>query len=179
MKQVIYIFGASGSGTTTLGKAIGEKFGFYHMDTDDYFWQPTDPPYQTPRPIPERLQLMNRDIDGHEKVVISGAIGKWGDELKSRYTLAVRLECDTDTRITRLKEREYRNHGERILPGGDMYEHHLEFIQWAKQFDIADENIRSRARLDAWEKTVACPMITMDGSADLDEKLSELKNWIK
>ena len=37
MKNVIHIFGASGSGTTTLGKKISEELGYSFMDTDDYF----------------------------------------------------------------------------------------------------------------------------------------------
>ena len=41
MKNVIHIFGASGSGTTTLGKKICEELGYTQMDTDDYFWMPT------------------------------------------------------------------------------------------------------------------------------------------
>ena len=39
-KQVIHIYGASGSGTSTIGKYISD-----FMDTDDYFWQATNPPY--------------------------------------------------------------------------------------------------------------------------------------
>lgn len=34
-KNVIHIYGASGSGTTTLGKRICEELGFTQMDTDD------------------------------------------------------------------------------------------------------------------------------------------------
>ena len=36
-KSVIYIYGASGSGTSTLGKFISEQLGYTFMDTDDYF----------------------------------------------------------------------------------------------------------------------------------------------
>ena len=45
MKNVIHIFGAFGSGTTTLGKKICEELGYTLMDTDDYFWMPTDPKF--------------------------------------------------------------------------------------------------------------------------------------
>lgn len=37
MINVIHIFGASGSGTTTLGDAIDETLGYKHLDVDDYF----------------------------------------------------------------------------------------------------------------------------------------------
>ena len=43
MKNVIHIFGAAGSGTTTLGSKISSKLGYKHMDTDDYYWIPTKP----------------------------------------------------------------------------------------------------------------------------------------
>lgn len=36
-KNVIHIYGASGSGTTTLGKKLCEKLGYTLMDTDSYF----------------------------------------------------------------------------------------------------------------------------------------------
>lgn len=43
MKQAIHIYGASGSGTSTLGKKISEELGYRFLDSDDYFWLPTDP----------------------------------------------------------------------------------------------------------------------------------------
>jgi len=36
-KSAIHIYGASGSGTSTLGKFISEQLGYTFMDTDDYF----------------------------------------------------------------------------------------------------------------------------------------------
>ena len=62
MKNVIHIFGASGSGTTTLGKKISEELGYKLMDTDDYFWMPTQPKFTLKRPCEERIELMIRDI---------------------------------------------------------------------------------------------------------------------
>src|SRR5438128_874343 len=45
MVQRLHILGASGSGTTTLGRALAEGLQCPHFDTDDYFWLPTDPPF--------------------------------------------------------------------------------------------------------------------------------------
>ncbi len=44
-KSVIHIYGASGSGTTTLARYLGSRLGYDVMDTDDYYWLPFDPPY--------------------------------------------------------------------------------------------------------------------------------------
>ena len=79
MKNVIHIFGASGSGTTTLGEKISEELGYKLMDTDDYFWMPTEPKFTLKRPLEERVKLMMRDINNAENVVISGSLVDWGD----------------------------------------------------------------------------------------------------
>ena len=120
MKQIIHIFGASGSGTSTLGRWICEKTGYRFMDTDDYFWLPTDPKFTVKRPREERIKLMLADMDSSENAVISGALCGWGDELIPYFTLAVRLTTDEDIRIERLKKRERERFGSRIDEGGDM-----------------------------------------------------------
>lgn len=112
MKQVIHIFGASGAGTSTLGKKICEELGFFFMDTDDYFWEPTDPKYTVKRSFEERLRLMKEDIEKHDQIVISGSLVDWGDELIPLFTLAIRLVTDTDVRIERLRKREKAKHDE-------------------------------------------------------------------
>ena len=105
-KNVIHIYGASGSGTTTLAKHIHNNMDYFFMDTDDYFWLPTNPPYTEKRKIQERVQLMREDIEKYDKIVISGSLVNWGNELIPFFSLAVRLVTDTDIRIARLKERE-------------------------------------------------------------------------
>ena len=54
----IHITGASGAGVTSLGRALANALAIPHHDTDDYFWQPTIPPYQKKREIADRLRLM-------------------------------------------------------------------------------------------------------------------------
>lgn len=45
----IYVFGASGCGATTLGAAVAKKLGLVHVDSDDHYWMPTDPPFSQNR----------------------------------------------------------------------------------------------------------------------------------
>ena len=58
MINVIHIFGASGSGTTTLGEAIDKILGYKHLDVDDYFWIPSDPPYATKRELESLTSIL-------------------------------------------------------------------------------------------------------------------------
>ena len=178
MKNVIHIFGASGSGTTTLGKKIAEELGYKHMDTDDYFWVPTDPKYTLKRPREERIELMEKDINNYENVVISGSLVDWGDVLIPYFTLAVRIDIDPDVRIARLVARERERYGSRIDKGGDMYKQHTEFVKWAKSYDTGGLDMRSRAKHDEWQKLLLCELLRIDGSDTLEENLEKVKKYL-
>lgn len=80
-KNFIHIYGPSGSGTTTLAEYISKKLNYFFMDTDDYFWLPTNPPYTQKRKISERLEKMRENISKAENIVLSGSLVDWGDEL--------------------------------------------------------------------------------------------------
>lgn len=98
------------------------------MDTDAYYWIPTEPPFKLKRPANERIELMKNDINKSANVVISGSLADWGDELIPCFTLAVRIEMKQSVRMERLLKREQAIYGSRIEPGGDMYRQHVEFL---------------------------------------------------
>lgn len=175
MKNVIHIFGASGSGTTTLGKKISEELGYKLMDTDDYFWMPTQPKFTLKRPCEERVELMIRDIKSAENVVISGSLADWGDVLIPRFTLAVRIAMDPSVRIARLIQREKERFGSRIEPGGDMHQQHIDFIEWAKSYDTAGVHMRSKAKHDEWQKLLLCECLHLDGGNTIEHNFEIVK----
>ena len=169
MKHVIHIFGASGSGTTTLGRAIADRTGYRFLDSDDYLWLPTDPQYTTKRPSEERVALLERDIDASGGAVVSGSLVGWGDALMDRFTLAVRLVVPHDVRMARLERRECQRYGDRILPGGDMCQIHRDFLQWAAGYEDGPATMRSRAMHDLWQQKLSCPLLTLDGTRPVEE----------
>ena len=122
MKNVIHIYGAAGSGTTTLGKKISDELGYTLMDTDDYFWMPTEPKFTLKRPREERIELMKRDIE----------------------------------------------------PGGDMYQHHIDFVNWAKAYDNGGTDIRSKAMHDEWQKKLLCKILYLDGADKLEDNFAKV-----
>jgi adenylate kinase family enzyme len=98
----IHILGASGSGTTTLGRALAERLQCPHFDTDDYFWVPTDPPYTQQRERTERAQLLMDDVTTHNSWVVSGSLCGWGDVAIPLFELVVFLWVPQDVRMARL-----------------------------------------------------------------------------
>ncbi len=164
MKQILHIFGASGSGTSTLGRYISERLGYTFLDTDDYFWMPTDPKFTVKRGAQDRLTMMKREIHHAENVVISGSLVDWGDEMIPLFTLAVRLNTETDVRMSRLAQRERARFGGRIDVGGDMFIQHQEFMAWAKKYDTGGLTMRSKAKHDAWQKLLPCRLLELNGA---------------
>jgi len=71
MRNRSHITGPSGAGTTTIAKAICEKTGYRHFDSDDYFWLPADEPYTVQRPPEERLRMLARDLRSREQWTIT------------------------------------------------------------------------------------------------------------
>lgn len=176
--KVIHIYGASGSGTTTLGKAIAEKYGYKLIDTDDYFWLPTNPPYTSKREPSERVALMKKAMEDSDRVVISGSLCGWGDVLIPMFHLAIRMVTPTSIRISRLKEREYQDFGDRICKNGDMYEDYLAFIKYANDYDTGDVNMRSKAMHDKWSSTLPCDQVVLNGDKEIELNLAILHNYL-
>lgn len=177
MKKVIYVYGASGAGVSTLGRAIAEGYGYRQLDTDDYFWLPTDPPFVRSRERSDRVKLLRADLDAAEKAVISGSLYDWGDVLLTEVTLGVRVVTPTEVRIQRLRRREYARFGERIREGGDMFKDHLEFIEWAKGYDFDGPDTRSKQGHDREEKLLTCPKIQVDGTRPVEEILAFINEF--
>jgi adenylate kinase family enzyme len=170
----IHILGASGSGTTTLGAALAERSGARHLDTDDYFWLPTDPPFEVVRPSAERVALLEADLDTSRSWVLSGSLCGWGDPLVGRFDLTVFLFVPTSVRLVRLRDRERQEFGaEALAPGGRMHANHVAFLEWAAGYDHGDLDTRSLARHEAWLAELSCPTLRLDGESPVDVQVSE------
>jgi adenylate kinase family enzyme len=170
----IHILGASGSGTTTLGRALAEHLQYPHFDIDDYFWLPTDPPYTHQRERIERQQLLMDDLMAHNAWVLSGSLCGWGDVAIPRFELVVFLAIPHDIRMEGLRRREHARFGERILPGGDMYEPSQAFFAWAASYDEGGVDIRSRRLHEAWLGILPCPILCFEGEYSIEEHIAVL-----
>nr|WP_173044244.1 hypothetical protein [Nitrospira sp. KM1] len=168
----IHVFGASGSGVTTLSKALAEALCLPYRDTDDYLWMPTEPPYQTKRPLAGRVAMLTRDSQA-PKWILGGSLDQWGtDAVVPRLTLAIFLTLEQSERLARLKQREHFRFGDRIALGGDMYQTHLAFMEWATAYESDRLDLRTRARHEQWMRTLSCPIIRVSGMLPTTEQVN-------
>ncbi|MBL7783360.1 MAG: hypothetical protein JNM22_19165 [Saprospiraceae bacterium] len=170
--QRIHIFGAPGSGVTTLGKALAAHLGYAHFDTDDYHWFTEDAlPYKRRRNPEHRRQLLTRDLDAADRWVLSGSLCGWGDVFVPRFDKVVYLWLPAPMRTARIEARETLRYGaERIAPGGDLHVVYEKFQAWAAAYDHASDNIRSRNKELEW--FAALPCITQQ--IEIDYPVKEL-----
>lgn len=169
----VHITGASGSGTTTLGVALAERLAIPHFDTDDFYWEPTDPGYVIPRRMPERLARLRDELDAEPGWVLSGSLCGWGDPIIPRLDLVVFLYVATGLRMARLRERELLEYGEEALaPGGRLYGNHVSFLHYAASYDEGDLHMRSRARHEAWLADLPCRVLRFEGEIPTEKQVA-------
>jgi adenylate kinase family enzyme len=171
----IHITGASGAGVTSLGRALADALAISHHDTDDYFWQPTTPPYRDNRDSAERLRLMREMFLGRADWVLSGSLDGWGDPIIPYFDLVVFLYTASEVRLQRLRAREARRFGSDVVaPGAWRHQETEEFIEWASHYDAGDREGRTFEKHQVWLAKLPCPVLRLDGARPLPELVKEV-----
>ena len=155
----IIVFGANGSGKSSLGRELARTIHYKYMDIEAYHFIKSVIPYTVARSREDCQRRLLADIKKHPSFVLSAVTGAFGKEITSMYRCAVFLSAPLDVRMERIRQREYVQHGERIRKGGDMHQQHLKFLDFVAS--------RSLARIEQWAQTLACPVIRVDGTEPL------------
>jgi adenylate kinase family enzyme len=150
----LHLFGASGSGTTTLGRALAERLAHPFFDVDDYYWLPTTPTFTKKRERSERIDLLRRTLG--EQWILAGSMCGWGEELLGDLDLAIFLEAPTAIRLQRLRAREL----ERNI-ATDRIE---AFLRWAAEYDSGGMAVRSKRVHEALIARLSCRVLRLDGT---------------
>src|SRR3981189_1859158 len=171
----IHIMGASGAGVTSLGRALADALAIPHHDTDDYFWQPTIPPYRDKREIAERLRLMREVFLPRADWVLSGSLEGWGDAIIPAFNLVVFLTTPREVRLQRLRAREATHFGaDAVAPGGWRHRETEDFIEWASHYDAGDREGRTFEKHQAWLAALPCLVLRLDGAQPMPELVRQV-----
>lgn len=169
----LFIMGPSGAGTTTLGKKLGSRLGVEQVDSDQLFWQETDPPFIDPREFEELHSLFHRALE--TKVIISGDVLNWGldkELLLKSFTHLIYLYVPWQIREKRIRAREKARFGSRILEGGDMHTKHEPFLSWARGYETdlnSGRNLTSQRDFYSQFQKQGRPCLEFKEEFDLDE----------
>ncbi|WP_226456339.1 ATP-binding protein [Pseudomonas sp. AF03-9] len=169
----IYITGASCAGVTTLGQNLATRLDVQHVDVDDFYWMPTNPPFTTKRPAAERVSLIQQTLSG-EAWLLTGSCMGWGDALMAAVDLIVFVVTPTPVRRERLAAREKQRFGDRIAPGGDMHQIHVAFREWASQYDDPGFSGRNRAWHERWLSEQTAQVLRIDGTRDAQKMAADV-----
>lgn len=170
----VHILGASGSGTTTLGRALADRWAVPHADADDYFWIPSDPPFVTKRPESARVALMRELFVPREAWVLSGSMIGWGDAIVRECDAVIFVTLDPDERMRRIRAREE----QRRADHGEFDENAWEAFQtWARGYDDPSFGGRSRVLHENWLATVDKPVLRLDSSQPVESLVSAALAW--
>ena len=167
--MLILVTGASGSGTSTLGAALATELGVSHVDTDEYYWLLTKPPFISKRDPAERLETLVEDLHQKQNVVVSGSVLNWGHELEDAFDIIVFLYLDATVRVERLKRREIELFG-RANP---------EFLEWAALYDEGPPEGRSLAKHRTWLEARSCPVLELHGNLSVGERVAAVLSLIQ
>lgn len=172
----IHITGASGAGTTTLGRALSVALGCPHFDTDDYYWMPTRPRFRAKRPVEERRALLLSDLAPHDGWVLSGSLVSWGGPLVPLFDLVVYLRVPTDVRLDRLRAREEERYASDADRTREEFERDREeFLAWAAGYDGGGMETRSAARHAAWLASLPCAVVRIEGEPPVEESVRAVR----
>lgn len=161
----IIVCGLNGTGKSTLGKALAEKLNFHFIDSEELYFgkKGTDYTYGASRTRDEVEALLMKEIKEHKDFVFCSVKGDYGERFYPFFRYAVLIEVPKDIRMRRIKERSFRQFGNRMLPGGDLYEQEERFFEFAGS--------RAENTVEKWVCAVNCPVIRIDGTKTIEENV--------
>ncbi len=173
LNHKILICGLNGAGKSTLGKSLAERMQYRFIDVENYYFTGEDEeyPYDNARTREEVAELLLEDMRKYDNLIFTSGKGNYGDEVISLFTEAILICVPKEIRMKRVRDRSFQKFGDRILPGGDLYEKEKQFFSMAEH--------RLEHETEDWLKSVHIPMMQVDGTKMIDDNVNEIMKWLR
>lgn len=163
MPKGIIILGPAGAGKTTLGSLVALNLGIVLLDIDEYIWRKdTDIPYTVMYSKKEKIDRLMKAVKDVKEFVMSGSMNSFHEYFDPMFLLAVYLTADSQVRAERVHNRELKKFGNRILPGGDMYQMHQAFLEDVAKYNDSTGSCNNHQH-ELWLSQLMCHIIRLDG----------------
>lgn len=188
MSKGIAILGLNGGGKSTLAHALAKEINYYEMDAEDYYFPEQkasrqssldkqydivcnylgELPYSVPREKKVVEQAIYEEIQLHPNFILAGVTMNWSEKILSNLFIAFWIRTPIEERIKRIKEREEKRFGLRVVEGGDMYEQQLEFLK-----NVAN---CSETEVEESVKKLSCKVVVLDGTNPTSKNVEIMLN---
>ncbi|MCL2402547.1 MAG: shikimate kinase [Oscillospiraceae bacterium] len=180
MARGIIITGSSGSGKTTLGQEVANQLGYEYFDIDDYIYRfDVEVPYTVMYPREERISRLMGDISKFPHFVMAGSMNSFNAPFVPLFDLAVYHTAPAEIRAERYQSRAIARWGDRVLPGGDMYEINCDGILMVHQYDVPGAKYEKQSMHEQWLATLPCPVLRTDGTLPVAENATRIVAYYK
>lgn len=160
----IIICGLNGSGKTTLGKELAKRINYQFKDIEEYYFSNSgEYKYSQAKSRENVCKEIEKDFNENENIIFASCKGDYGN-VENMCNLVVFIRLDKKTRLNRVKERSFKQFGNRVLAGGDLYEKEKEF--WNMVYNKDEKEVAD------WFDSLKCNKIEIDGTKDVEEKIS-------
>ena len=168
----ILICGLNGAGKSTLGKALADRMGYEFIDNEDLFFPKTNSAYiySGPRSKDEVIRILEEKIKKNKRFVFAAVKGDYGDQLIASMDHIVLIDVPKQIRSQRIRDRSFGKFGDRILPGGDLYDRET---AWFSLTDSRPEDYTTQ-----WLETVNCPVIHVDGTLPVQQNVDYIMSML-
>lgn len=164
----IVLCGGNGAGKSTLGRALAQALNLRFLDIEQYYFPDRLPneAYGLARSQEEVTALLLEDLQKPEGSVLAAVKADYSQAVSACFTSAVYIDVPKDIRMQRIRQRSYGKFGDRMLPGGDLYEQEQRF------FDMVQN--RTVEPILQWLASMFIPVIRIDGTRPMEENLALL-----
>ena len=170
-KLKIIIFGATGTGKTTFGKSLSKRLNWKFLDSDDYYWEKTNPPFEIKIPLKIRNENLKVDFLKNENVIVVGSLCTWSKFWDTAFDLGIFLRIPKKVRMARLLNREKDRYGAKLKTNLEMKNKSIEFLEWAEKYDDELNPGHSITQHLDWIKALNCPVVELTGELTNEMRL--------
>lgn len=176
----LHIFGASGSGVTTLGRALAKDLHVPYFDNDTFFWEASVVPFTVKRTPQQRNALLENTLATHPQWILGGSMVSWNCKVVDAFDAAVFLWIPGTVRMQRLQAREYERYGDIIFTDPERKKTYEAFLDWASDYDdnpgVAKRTLKAH---EQWLKNLTCPVLEIRADITTQERINIIKNWLQ
>ncbi len=168
----IIICGLNGVGKSTTARLLAERLHYCYLDAENYYFPDkfADNKYAVSRTIDDFACELLSDIRNGENVVFASVDGRFGRDIEAEFTAAVMLRLPLDERVARIRARSIEKFGDKVKPGGIMFEQEEDFIRSCMK--------KSEERVTSWLDSLDIPTIYINSGRYIDDILSDITIFI-